>query len=887
MAGILKVGTLTNSGSAIEVPDGLTIGGAAVVTVGTPLVATPFVNISVSGTGSKVVLSPAATSSIDNITIGATTPLSGRFTSVTTTSGGVGVGSTPFNWGTPHIDLQSSTAFGPTGYLKNLYYDGTNYRYKTAGAASRLTLNAADLQLDFIASGSAGSVVSVPNGGSLLFNSVGLGIGVSPTARVHIKSTLAQSLKIDGGTSSSGYIQFTDPTNLDVGYIGRNNASDLYLWNTTPTGYVRLGVNNTEALSINGSRQVIIGSTNGVTPSGVLARLNVISTGRIASLETTTARGGGSCYLQFTDPSGSKGGVGYLSTSDHLELVNTLTGGNVRLGTLSNVHLTVTTGGNVLIGTPTVDSTKLSVSTTSSAVALIESTASNSSYIAFKNTATTLALPKVVAVGDDLTLNTNGIERLKVSGARGNLAIGGAQDSCKLSIYGAGQLGAGLVDLAGGEWLNDSIRLSSSSTSLGAGGALIFANTQTDGQGINGSGPIGFAAIKGYLTDGAGRTSGGLFFSTRRFITDLVLTPAGGFSQAGNFLVGTLSDVDVNQKARFYSNTNTNVRIGVHADITNGQATLDLINNASSGSISYQNAGLVLSTFDRNIERARLTNQGYFKSSDQSVYTSSDGADRATHLRHHFQNSQNAVVLSSVSTSTGSNACPISSELPTGAAGSLFLGVTGPTVTFVVAANGNVTNTNNSYGSISDERLKENIVDAPDYTEKFKQLRFVKFNYKSDESKLQQFGLIAQEVQAIMPGLVDSSSIRNKVVSTKTVEKEQLVYEDVEVTTEEEVFTVENDRVIKSTVSKTTTQKVPVYDTYDVYDSAGFKTGEQHKVHRTVKTYIEEEVVEDGPETEFFSVKYSVLANIQGKVIQDLIKRVEELETKLANVQGE
>jgi hypothetical protein len=55
------------------------------------------------------------------------------------------------------------------------------------------------------------------------------------------------------------------------------------------------------------------------------------------------------------------------------------------------------------------------------------------------------------------------------------------------------------------------------------------------------------------------------------------------------------------------------------------------------------------------------------------------------------------------------------------------------TVSFRVIANGNVTNTNNSYGAISDAKLKENIVDATSQWNDLKALQVRKYNFKEGQ----------------------------------------------------------------------------------------------------------------------------------------------------------
>mgnify|MGYP003108625648 CR=1 FL=1 len=100
---------------------------------------------------------------------------------------------------------------------------------------------------------------------------------------------------------------------------------------------------------------------------------------------------------------------------------------------------------------------------------------------------------------------------------------------------------------------------------------------------------------------------------------------------------------------------------------------------------------------------------------------------------------------------------------------------------FQVECDGDVDNKNNSYGAISDERLKENIVDARDYYEDLRKLEVKNFNFckavkvdydtdengeidyntktvslvdTSAESRKKLLGLIAQPTEQVMAGLV-------------------------------------------------------------------------------------------------------------------------------------
>jgi hypothetical protein len=77
---------------------------------------------------------------------------------------------------------------------------------------------------------------------------------------------------------------------------------------------------------------------------------------------------------------------------------------------------------------------------------------------------------------------------------------------------------------------------------------------------------------------------------------------------------------------------------------------------------------------------------------------------------------------------------------------------------FRVSGGGQIYATNTSVASISDQRLKENIVDANSQWDDIKALRFRNYKWRADSGRADgktYLGLIAQEVEPISPGLVD------------------------------------------------------------------------------------------------------------------------------------
>jgi|LULK01.1.fsa_nt_gb hypothetical protein len=96
------------------------------------------------------------------------------------------------------------------------------------------------------------------------------------------------------------------------------------------------------------------------------------------------------------------------------------------------------------------------------------------------------------------------------------------------------------------------------------------------------------------------------------------------------------------------------------------------------------------------------------------------------------------------------------------------------TARFKVFTNGNAVNTNNSYGAISDEKLKENIEDSGSQWDDIKSLRIRKFSMKEDKlGAPNKIGVIAQELEASgMNGLVvDTPDLDNDLKDLGTVTK--------------------------------------------------------------------------------------------------------------------
>ncbi len=74
---------------------------------------------------------------------------------------------------------------------------------------------------------------------------------------------------------------------------------------------------------------------------------------------------------------------------------------------------------------------------------------------------------------------------------------------------------------------------------------------------------------------------------------------------------------------------------------------------------------------------------------------------------------------------------------------------------FSVLADGDVVNADNSYGAISDSRLKQDIEPAGPQLEELREIDIVKYRFKTNPEGPLQIGVTAQQLQEVKPGLVE------------------------------------------------------------------------------------------------------------------------------------
>lgn len=349
--------------------------------------------------------------------------------------------------------------------------------------------------------------------------------------------------------------------------------------------------------------------------------------------------------------------------------------------------------------------------------------------------------------------------------------------------------------------------------------------------------------------------------------------------------------------------------LGAYSQVRSNNVRADFYADETSGTTSIGSKTahpFIVRTTDG--ECARFTTGKFFKASNTSGYGSVAGlGDLSTNASHNFQSNQNNSTVASINSSTGSSVYNYDSHLPTGAAGFHFQGNVNASATVRILANGNIENTNNSYGAISDRKLKNLLQKeyGADYYDRFKQIQFWTYTLLNDPTNQKMLGVVAQELQDIFPGLVASSLDMEEVKKIRTITKQvQRTQTEHQTRTTQDVKEIDGVWTLVET-TETVDVKIPVFEEHQVYDQDGKPVMQLVKrgvpeiidadgnvlqpsvdpvytpfIHRVpVMDDVEEqeEYIEYIPTgTETLSVKYSILYQIAAMVTQELQFRNDE-----------
>ena len=173
----------------------------------------------------------------------------------------------------------------------------------------------------------------------------------------------------------------------------------------------------------------------------------------------------------------------------------------------------------------------------------------------------------------------------------------------------------------------------------------------------------------------------------------------------------------------------------------------------STGNTLYYDVDTQIFRSSGGTERMRITSAGYLKASNTGGYTD------VSSVRHEFINNQggNLTTLFAHSHSTNpyGNQIFFTAAAPNNTTNYFIIGKDNVANRFIVYSNGNVVNTNNSYGALSDIKLKENITDASPKLDDLMQVKIRNYNLIGEETK--QIGVVAQELEEVFPAMVSES----------------------------------------------------------------------------------------------------------------------------------
>ena len=210
-------------------------------------------------------------------------------------------------------------------------------------------------------------------------------------------------------------------------------------------------------------------------------------------------------------------------------------------------------------------------------------------------------------------------------------------------------------------------------------------------------------------------------------------------------LVTTDSTVSANNSARITFNAGNSSQANAKIEaIRDGLDTFQVVNVLSGP--------LVFGT--NNTERARIDSSGNF----QVGFTGSQTS------KVNFVQSANLPVLTINNTSTSFTDGALiiyNTRATTNSTYNHFACYNGDfTGQFIVRDSGNAVNSNNSYGAVSDVKLKENIVDASPKLADLMQVKVRNYNLINDTAK--QLGVVAQELETVFPAMVEEAPDRDR-----------------------------------------------------------------------------------------------------------------------------
>ena len=340
----------------------------------------------------------------------------------------------------------------------------------------------------------------------------------------------------------------------------------------------------------------------------------------------------------------------------------------------------------------------------------------------------------------NLALQTNSLDRLTISGS-------GTFDFNSNNLQSIGTIASGNITISS---TGNGIQLSRSGFdtfalehSAGVGMAILNVTDSRKEMFFNGAGAVGISTVSPDGVLGVQSATGQVGFNA-----GTSSSPERGNLYFDTDGTGWCLNIGKYQSSSFTAlmTIKDSGNIGIGTESPNGMLTL---NSASSPTLRIKDT----------------TNN-----CEAMMYAQNSDAHTGTFSNHPFIIDINSTEAARYDTSRNFLVGTSSTILGSGSEGHAFFqggrviharDVSGPTAVVQIFGNagrcnimgdGDLQNTNNSYGAISDERLKENIVDATPKLDDLQKVRIVNYNLQEQEDK--HIGVVAQELEEVFPSLV-------------------------------------------------------------------------------------------------------------------------------------